>query len=288
MNSVLCLFIVCVYGAEIAPRMTQNDGSKIPVVGFGTGKYPFPEAGVYYQAVLDAIDAGYRHIDTALGYESEKEIGRAIREKVKAGVIKREDIYVVSKLESWDLNSRDHVLRGINQSLTNLGLEYLDLYLIHGPDKLVDLRETWAGMEDMRKLGLTKSIGVSNFNETLIDQILANATVKPVTNQVLCHPYKNQRNLQQYLNRHNITLTAYSPLGGTAGAEKLLSDPKLVSIGKAHNVSSAQVALKYQLQRNVIVIPTSTHKQFIIEDIALFNFVLTDDEIRAIDSLNKN
>jgi len=283
---VLCLFIVCVYGAEKAPRMTQNDGSKIPVVGFGTGKI----GAVYYQSVLDAIDAGYRHIDTSLNYEmgkSEKDVGRAIKEKIKAGVIKREDIYVVSKLESWD-HARDRVPIGINQSLTNLGLEYLDLYLIHSPNKSVDVRETWAGMEDVLKWGLTKSIGVSNFDETLLDQVLQNATVKPVTNQVLCHPYHNQKNLQQYLIRHNITLSAYSPLGGTAGAEKLLSDPKLVSIGKAHNVSSAQVTLRYLLQRNTIVIPTSTHKQYIIEDIDLFNFKLTDDDMNAIDSLNKN
>jgi len=121
-----------------------------------------------------------------------------------------------------------------------------------------------------------------------LDHILAKATVKPVTNQVLCNPYQNQKKLLTYLTQHNITLTAYSPLSGTNGVEKLLSDAKLVSIGKAHNVSVAQIALKYQVQRNVIVIPSSIQKKYIIEDIDLFHFNLTDAEVKEIDALNKN
>jgi len=280
---VLVLSLVCVYGAEKAPRITQNDGSKIPIVGLGTWK----TGASTYQSVRDAIEAGYRHIDTSLNYGTEKDVGRALKDLMTEGKIKREDVYVVSKLETND-HPRNRVPVGIKQSLANLGLAYLDLYLIHGPNGPTDLADTWAGMEDVHKEGLTKSIGVSNFNEQQLDHILAKATVKPVTNQVLCHPYHNQKKLLEYLTKHNITLTAYSPLGGTTGAEKMLSDAKLVSIAAEHNVTSAQIALKYQVQRNVIVIPMSTHKKYIEEDIDLFNFKLTDEDIKAIDALNKN
>jgi len=120
-----------------------------------------------------------------------------------------------------------------------------------------------------------------------MDHILAKATVKPVTNQVLSSPYHTQKKLLDYLTKKNITMTAYSPLGGTTGAEKLLSDPKLVEIAKAHNVSAAQIALKYQVQRSVIAIPMSVNKKYILEDIDLFNFKLTDADITAIEALNK-
>jgi diketogulonate reductase-like aldo/keto reductase len=233
---------------ELHKMMARS--SKIPIVGLGTWK----TGANTYQAVRDAIEAGYRHIDTSLNYGIEKDVGRAIKDLITEGKIKREDLYVVSKLEGND-HPRSRFCIGIKESLANLGLKYLDLYLVHHPVESTDSVETWAGMEDVHKEGLTKSIGVSNFNEQQLDHILAKATVKPVTNQVLCNPYHNQKKLLTYLTKHNITLTAWSPLAH--GAEKLLSDEKLVSIGKAHNVSAAQIALKYQVQRNVIVIPTS-------------------------------
>jgi len=280
---LVALSLAFVYGEEIAPRITQNDGSKIPLVGLGTWK-----TGAHtYQAVRDAIEGGYRHIDTSLDYGTEKDVGRAIKDLITEGKIKREDVYVVSKLETND-HPRARVPIGIKESLANLGLKYLDLYLVHSPSGSTDLAETWAGMEDVHKEGLTKSIGVSNFDEKQLDHILAKATVKPVTNQVLCNPYHNQKKLLSYLTKHNITLTAFSPLGGTGEVATLLAESKLVSIAKAHNVTSAQIALKYKVQRNVIVIPSSTTKKHILEDIDLFNFKLTDAEVQEIDSLTKN
>jgi diketogulonate reductase-like aldo/keto reductase len=271
--------ILCV-NTEIAPRLLLNDGFKIPIVGLGTGT-------TTDEAVRDAIEAGYRHIDTSLNYkDSEKTIGKALKDLISEGKIKREELFIVSKLETSDLE-RSRVSIGIKQSLDNLGLKYLDLYLIHHPQSGVDVLETWRGMEDVHKQGLTKSIGVSNFDEEQIDRILANATVKPVTNQVQCNPYHNQKKLHDYLSKHNITLTAYSPLGGIFGSENLLKDSKLVSIGHKHNVTAAQVALRYQIQRNIIVIPKSVNKKYILENIDLFNFKLTDEDITEIDSLNK-
>jgi diketogulonate reductase-like aldo/keto reductase len=276
---LVALSLAFVYGAEIAPRITQNDGSKIPIVGYGIWK-----TGTHtYQAVRDAIEAGYRHIDTS--NHTEKDVGRAIKDLITEGKIKREDLYVVSKLENID-HTRARVPIGIKESLTNLDLKYVDLYLIHHPGGETDLAETWAGMEDVHKEGLTKSIGVSNFNEQQLDHILAKATVKPVTNQVLCNPYHNHKKLLSYLTKHNITLTAYGTLGGTGEAQKLLSDSKLVSIATAHNVTAAQIALKYQVQRNVIVIVVTTQKKYILEDIDLFNFKLTDAEVQEIDALS--
>ncbi len=159
--------------------------------------------------------------------------------------------------------------------LTNLGLEYLDLYLIHNSRSTVDILETWKGMEDVLKKGLAKSIGVSNFNEQQIDRILANSSVKPVTNQVQCNPYYNRKKLLTYLSSKNITLTAYSPLGGRVGSENLLKDKKMVEIGHKHNVSAAQIALGNQIQRGVIVIPKSVTKKYIIENKGLQNSFFT-------------
>jgi len=276
---VLSVLILTVSSA-IVPKLLQNDGSEIPVVGLGTGT-------TTVEAVQDAIEAGYRHFDTSLDYkDSEITIGKALKALISEGKIKRTDLYIVSKLEARD-HARSRVPIGIKQSLANLGLDYLDLYLIHWPNSTVDILETWHGMEDVHKLGLTKSIGLSNFNEEQINRILANGTIKPVTNQVQCNPYNNQKKLLNYLNSHNITLTAYSPLGGTKGSENLLSDAKLHEIGTKHSVTSAQVALKYQLQRNVIVIPKSLQKKYIYENIDLFNFTLSDNDIKEIDALNK-
>jgi diketogulonate reductase-like aldo/keto reductase len=254
----------------------------MPIVGLGTSH----TGNDTYHSVRDAIEAGYRHIDTSLNYGTEQDVGKALKDLIKEGKVKREELFIVSKLETED-HERSRVPRGLNESLTNLGLEYLDLYLIHNSRSTVDILETWKGMEDVHKKGLAKSIGVSNFNEQQIDRILANSSVNPVTNQVQCNPYNNQKKLLTYLNSKNITLTAYSPLGGRVGSENLLKDKKLAEIGHKHNVSAAQIALRYQIQRGVIVIPKSVTKKYIIENIDIFNFTLTESEMNEIDSLNK-
>ncbi len=278
---IIFLYFTSVY-SEKAPRLLLNDGFKMPIVGLGTSH----TGNDTYRSVRDAIEAGYRHIDTSLNYGTEQDIGKALKDLIKEGKVKREELFIVSKLETED-HERSRVPRGLNESLTNLGLEYLDLYLIHNSRSTVDILETWKGMEDVHKKGLAKSIGVSNFNEEQIDRILANCSVKPVTNQAQCNPYNNQKKLLTYLNSKNITLTAYSPLGGRVGSENLLKDKKLAEIGHKHNVSAAQIALRYQIQRGVIVIPKSVTKKYIIENIDIFNFTLTESEMNEIDSLNK-
>ena len=265
------------------PTLPLNNGLKIPIVGFGT-------SGITEQALRDAINAGYRHIDTSLNYnDSEIIIGKVLKELIGNGKVKREDLFIVSKLET-NYHKRDQVPQGIKLSLKRLQLDYIDMYLVHAPGSTpahVSLVETWQGMTDVLRANLTRSIGVSNFDDKQIDQITANGAVVPVTNQVFCNPYQNQKKLLSYLTQHKITLTAYSPVGGRT-YPNLLKDSKLNEIGKRHNVSAAQVSLRYQIERNVIVIPKANNQKYIEEDINLFNFKLTEQEIKEIEALNKN
>jgi len=279
--SLLFSLLLSVYG-EVAPRLPLNDGSSIPLVGLGTWK----SGTAVYQSVLDAIEIGWRHIDTSLGYGTEPDIGKALKQLIADGKITREELYIVTKLEG-NYHSRSLVATGIKQSLTNLGLSYVDLYLVHFPVNDSTLVDTWHGMEDIQKQGLAKAIGVSNFNEKEVDLILANATIKPVTNQVLSNPYKTQKALLTYLNGKNISMTAYSPLGGDGEVNKLIAEPKILAVAKAHNVTGAQVVLRYQIERNVIPIPKTIQKKYLVEDFDLFSFKLTAAEIASIETLNK-
>ncbi|CAG2174412.1 unnamed protein product [Oppiella nova] len=281
----LALLSITTCLAQQIPYRQLNDGHKIPIVGLG-GNH------VTEQSIKDALDAGYRHIDTSLNYmggASEAAIGKVLKETFKEGKIKRQDVYITSKLET-EYHPRKQVSEGIKKSLTNLGLEYLDLYLIHTPASSngtnITVGETWEGMIDVLKANLTRSIGVSNFNEKQLDEVIAKGVV-PVTNQIICNPYINQNQILSYLNKHNITLTAYSPIGGTRYPD-LLKDKKLIEIGAKHNVTSAQVALRFEIQRDIIVIPNSQNPKYLKENVDLFNFKLTDEEIKEIEALNKN
>jgi len=279
---VLLLALNCVLSEPI-PTLLLNNGQKIPIVGFGT-------SGITDQAIRDAIDAGYRHIDTSLNYnESEVIIGKVLKELIASGKVKREDLFMVSKLEE-DYHQRTRVPEGIKLSLKRLQLDYLDMYLVHAPGSKpanISLVETWQGMTDVLKANLTRSIGVSNYNEQQIDEIIANGGVVPVNNQVWCNPYHTDTKLLTYLTKHNITLTAWAPIGGIYDPT-LLDDKKLIEIGKRHNVSAAQVSLRFQIQRNVIVIPKSNTQKYIKEDIDLFGFKLTDEEMKEIEALDKD
>ncbi|CAL8072353.1 unnamed protein product [Orchesella dallaii] len=211
---------------EKIPNIELNNGTSIPAFGLGTWKSLPNQVS---QAVKDAIDLGYRHFDCAFVYENENEVGAAIKEKIEEGVVSREDLFIVSKL--WNTFHRpDLVEPAIRKSLENFGLEYLDAYLIHFPmaaqegDALhptnddgiliasdVDYLDTYKEMEKLVDKGLTKSIGVSNFNKAQIERILENCTIPPVINQVECHPYLSQEKLIEYCKSKNIAITAYSP-----------------------------------------------------------------------------
>lgn len=292
------------------PNIKFYNGNEIPAFGLGTWK---STPGVVTQAVKDAIDMGYRHIDCAYVYGNQKEVGDAIATKIAEGVVKREDLFITSKL--WNTFHKIELVEvQLQKILTELRLEYLDLYLIHWPmayqegsenfpvtadgktilDDEVDYLDTWKGMELVLEKGLTKNIGVSNFNSEQIQRLLKNCKVKPVTNQIECHPYLNQNKLSTFCKEKEIVITAYSPLGSPdrpwakPDDPKLLDEENLMRISKKYNKTLAQILIRYQLDRGHVVIPKSVTKSRILENSQVFDFKLTQEDITYINTFDCN
>lgn len=281
-------------------NLTFSNGHKIPAIGLGTYQ---SQAGEVEKAVIEAISLGYRHIDTAFYYQNEHEIGTAIQAKIKDGTVKREDLFITTKL--WNnTHKEESVVPSCKKSLQNLGLNYVDLYLVHWPfafqegndliprDKNgailmsdTDYLETWRGMEECARLGLAKSIGISNFNIEQITRLLGAAKIMPVNNQIEVNVNMNQKPLIEFCTKNNITVTGYSPLGqpgNRAGIPNNLDHATIVELSKKYNKTTAQIALRYVLQNGIAIIPKTVTPSRLKENIDIFDFSLTPEETESI------
>jgi len=259
----------------IKSKVKLNNDVEIAVLGFGTLNMHGETA---QNAILWAFEAGYRHLDTAKAYGNEIDVGKAARKSD----LSREEVFGTTKLWNDD-HGYDEALRAIDTSLKNLGLSYVDLYLIHWP---VSGRrvETWKAMEKILKDGKARSIGVSNFTIRHLEELLAEADVVPAVNQIEFTPYLYQKELQGYCEGKGIRIEAWSPL--TRG--KRLGDPKLVAIAKRYGKSSAQILIRWGLQRGAIVIPKSERRERIIENSQVFDFNISDEDMRKLDGFDEN
>lgn len=259
------------------PTFTLNDGTEIPSFGFGV--FQIPADGTTYQAVKDALKLGYRHIDTAVAYFNEEEVGKAIKDSG----IPRDQIWVTSKLWLQDFAYAD-AQKAIDTSLRKLGLDYMDLYLIHQPYGKVD--EAWRAMEEAKAAGKIRSIGVSNMTPKIWRKFVPNFKTMPSVNQVQFNPYIQQKELRQLMAENKVTLEAWSPLG--QGNQGLLNEPILQAMAQKYGKNVGQVILRFEHQEGIIVFPKSVHEARIASNKDIFDFELTSDEMDAIRALDKN
>ncbi|MFO7768345.1 MAG: aldo/keto reductase [bacterium] len=258
----------------IDSNIVMNDGNEIPRLGLGV--YQTPSGEVTERAVTTALEAGYRHVDTARLYGNEESVGRAVRE----GPVAREEVFVVTKLWNSDHGAR-RARAAFEESRQALGLEVVDLFLIHWPvDGLRD--DSWRVLQELKEEGLCRSIGVSNYTISHLEGLLSWCEIPPTVNQVEFSPFLYQEELLEVCREQDIVLEAYSPL--TKGAR--LNDETLVRIGSAHGKSPAQVLVRWALQHDVVVIPKSARPEHIRENADVFDFELTAEEMAELDALD--
>ncbi|MFD2761111.1 aldo/keto reductase [Lentibacillus juripiscarius] len=261
---------------NLQDTVTLNNGVQMP--GFGLGVYKVEDGQMAVDSVKAALKTGYRSIDTASYYQNERGVGQGIRE---SGV-PRDEVFVTSKV--WnDEQGYDSTLQAFESSLEKLGLDYLDLYLIHWPVK-GKFKETWKAMEKLYQEGKVRAIGVSNFHVHHLQDLMNDANVKPVIDQVEYHPHLTQEKLRAFCEQEDIQLEAWSPLK----RGRILDEPVITDIAAKYNKTSAQVILRWDIQNYVVTIPKSTHEERIRENTDVFDFELTEEEMRQINSLNKN
>lgn len=256
--------------------ITLNDGVKIPQMGFGTYQI---EQHVAREVTLTALEAGYRHIDTAQMYGNEKGVGAAVRESG----IARSEVFVTSKLNNGH-HAYEDALAAFDTTVEDLGIEYVDLFLVHWPLPGVgDFVETWKAMQTIAASDACRSIGVSNFQPHHLERLFEETDVVPSINQIEIHPYFAQNEVRAFNAEHGIAIEAWSPIA----QGQVLSDPVLIDVGEAHGKSAAQVALRWHLQRGDIIFPKSANPGRMAQNFDIFDFVLDDEQMARIDSLDR-
>ncbi|MFV0561311.1 MAG: aldo/keto reductase [Enterococcus sp.] len=258
------------------PTFKLNDHTEIPSMGFGV--FQIPNDGSTYQSVRKALEVGYRHIDTAVAYFNEEEVGQAIQDSG----IPREEIWLTSKMWLQDYAYED-AKKAINLSLKKLHTDYIDLYLIHQPYGKVD--EAWKAMEEAKEAGKIHSIGVSNMTPQLWKKWEKSFTSMPSVNQVEFNPYFQQKELRQIMAKNHVTLEAWAPLG--QGNRALFNEPVLKQLAEKYTKDIGQIILRFEYQEGVIVFPKTVHEIRMASNLAIFDFTLTSDEMDSIRRLDK-
>jgi len=289
------------------PSIVLNTGAHMPLLGLGTFLAKPGEVG---QSVKTALNLGYRHIDCAEAYGNHKEIGQVFKEVFSEGKIKREDVFITSKLRAGRMNP-DLMDDQINGTLADLQVSYLDLYLIHQPicvtvdsnDKShrargISIQQVWRKLESIMDAGKVKAIGVSNFPTVLVNDLLNYARIKPVINQIERTPYLTQKKHIEFCRSEGIEITAYGALGapggpGASGSKReqitpLLSNPVVVELAKKRGKTPAQILIRYQIDGKITVIPKSVKPERLAENFNVFDFQLTPEEMNSLDELNRN
>ena len=265
---------------QVTPASTNvvelNDGTKIPRIGLGV--YQTTPGKEAYDSCREALRVGYRHIDSAKLYRNEEDVGKAIRDSG----LPREDVYITTKL--WALDYRqgedpyEFAMRAAKKSLERLGT-YIDLYLIHSPHNANERLQFWKALEDLKKSGKVKSIGVSNYGVHHIQEILDHGSIVPAVNQVEIHPFLRRDDLVAFCKEHGIVIEAYSPL---AKAQKM-NDPTLIRIGKKHSKSAAQVMIRWSIQKDYVTLPKSSNPERIKQNSLVFDFELDEEDMEMLD-----
>jgi 2,5-diketo-D-gluconate reductase A len=254
-----------------------NNGVEMPILGFGV--FQIPDHAECERCMIDALEAGYRLIDTAAAYMNEEAVGKAVR---KSGV-RREDLFITTKLWIQDAGY-ERARRAFEKSLARLQLDYLDLYLIHQP--FGDVYCAWRAMEELYREGRVRAIGVSNFQPDRLMDLMAHHEVVPAINQIETHPFCQQVSAQKFLRENNVQMESWGPFA--EGKNNLFGNDLLSSIGKNHGKSIAQVVLRWLIQRGVVAIPKSLHKERMIENLKIFDFELSYEDMQDIATLDQN
>ncbi|KAF8013481.1 hypothetical protein BT93_I1350 [Corymbia citriodora subsp. variegata] len=290
--------------------ITLNNGFKMPAIGLGVWRMEKKEMR---DLIINSIKIGYRHFDCAADYQNEAEVGEALAEALQTGLVKREELFITTKL--WN-SDHGHVIEACKDSLKKLQLDYLDLYLIHFPvatkhtgvgttgsslddegvleiDTTITLETTWRGMEELVSMGLVRSIGISNYDIFLTRDCLAYSKVKPAVNQIETHPYFQRDSLVKFCQKHGICVTAHTPLGGAVantewfGTVSCLEDPVLKGLAEKYKKTVAQVVLRWGIQRNTAVIPKSSKVERLEENFQVFDFKLAEEDMALIKSIDR-
>lgn len=293
--------------SKLDESVVLPNGCTVPLVGLGTSKSK-------NESIQSALECGYRHLDCAHVHRNEKEVGKGIAQKLNDSNVRRNELFIASKLGVSSMHP-DNVIQAFQTSVRNLGLDYLDLYYIHWPfslkysgpennfptdalgnpllDESTNFVETWSKMEELYHTGKVRAIGVSNFNISQLKMLLKNCSVPPHAHQFECHPYLNQMEMVEFCKSHYILPIAYSPLcrndyQRSAARVNLFEDQLMISLANKYKKSIAQIALRYQIQRGIAVIPRSTNKTRMAENLSVFDFWLSDSDMNEITSLNRN